>query len=201
MGRITGFKQAFVQGVIASSIFIIVAVVATPTMDEIVEDGKSLQVLRVFERTSRACTKHYKDTGRMATEFASASESDRYALKRYHQLSAKQLYKGWDGPYIQVPITQADNPYGGTVELHNNLSTHPALGFELAGGTLAHEEGQYLVFTRIPEEVAQRLDRHLDMDAASESEALDPQWKTKGRVEYTRENNGTLSLFILKSRD
>lgn len=201
MGRITGFKQALVQGVIASSIFIVVAVVATPTMDEIVEDGKSLQVLRVFERTSRACTSHYKDTNRMATEFASTSESDRYALKMYHQLSTKQLYKGWSGPYIQVPISQADNPYGGTVELHNNLSTHPALGFELSGGKLVHEEGQYLVFTRIPEEVAQRLDRHLDMNSASDSESLDPLWKTKGRVEYTRENNGTLSLFILQSRE
>ena len=188
-----GFRQAVVQGVIASSVFIIVAVVATPTMEEIVEDGKSLKVLRLYERVSEACIRHYRDTNRAAIEFAGSSESDRHNLKRYHQLSQPQLYKGWKGPYIQVPLSMADNPFGGVVELHNSLSTHPALGFELADGTLAEEDGQYLVLTRIPEEVAVRLDRHLD------GEEQDSAWREKGRVEYSKAAGGTLSLFILKS--
>ncbi|MFT7619864.1 MAG: hypothetical protein ACI97A_003521 [Planctomycetota bacterium] len=196
MSRMSGIRQAIVQGFIASSIFIVVAIVATPTMNEIVEDGKSLKILRLYERLSVACAKHHKDTGKVASEFASSSESDRRNLKMYHQLSVKQLYSGWQGPYIQTPISQSDNPFGGSVELHNNLSTHPALGFELADGTTAHEGGQYLVLTNIPEEVAERLDRHLDSSLAN-GDKLTADWETKGRVEYSQENGGTLSLFIL----
>lgn len=196
MKRISGIKQAIIQGVIASSVFIIVAVVATPAMDEIVEDGKSLKVLRLYERLSIACTQHHQDTGKLASEFSSSSESDRRNLKMYHQLSLNQLYAGWQGPYIQTPISQADNPFGGKVELHNNLSTYPALGFELSDGTLAHEEGQYIVMTGIPAEVARRLERHLDA-VPEDSESLPENWRTTGRVEYTKDDQGTLSLFIL----
>lgn len=196
MSRISGIRQAIVQGTIASSIFIIVAVVATPAMDEIVEDGKSLKVLRLYERLSAACGRHKEDTGRLASEFSSSSQSDRRNLKMYHQLSTKQLYAGWNGPYIQMPVSPADNPFGGKVELHNNLSTSPALGFELKDGKLAHEAGQYLVLTQIPEEVARRLERHIDF-VDGEDRELSPDWRTKGRVEYTNDDGGTLSLFIL----
>ncbi len=196
MSRMNRIKQAVVQGSIATSIFVVVAIVATPTMDEIIEDGKSLKVLRLFERVSGACTRHYKDTGKAATEYSSSSESDRHNLKMYHHLSKEQFYSGWNGPYIQVPLSQADNPFGGVVQIHNNLSTHPALGFELDGGVLAHEDGQYLVLTQIPQDVAERLDRHLDQKGDDKT-SMSPDWKTKGRVEYTSADGGTLSLFIL----
>jgi hypothetical protein len=174
------------------------AVVATPAMDTLIQDEKALTVLKLLQRVTEASEKHYEDCGQLALEFSSPTPSHAYGQKRYHHLSMEQFYEGWNGPYLMVPISSADNPFGGSVQLRNNLSSHPALGFELDDGP-AHEEGQYLSISKVPLDIAARIDAYYDgkNDDGSPASA---NWQTEGKVEYSAEDDGSLNVFILRSR-
>jgi hypothetical protein len=172
----------------------LLALVATPSYEGIVEEERALRVREVIDAVEAGCRRHHADTGKLALEYAPSGESDAYNAKRYHHLSAPQLYAGWKGPYISLGLSRADNPWGGTIELRDNLSTHPALGFELAGGLLMHERGQYLMLTQVPEESARLIDTAYDGESGE-------GWGAKGRVEYVLDDGGTLSIFILAAGD
>ena len=181
-----------VKVLITASILALSMIVATPVMDAIVADEQALRILRLLERVDQATRRHHADTKRIALEYAAPNAKHAFAQKRYHHLSMEQLYSDWQGPYLRVPLSQADNPFGGMVELHNNLSDNPALGFSLLTGSRAEEDGQYLVLTQVPENIALKLDAHFD----SRSEEPPANWQDHGRVEWTDEDGGTLSLFI-----
>ncbi len=172
----------------------LLALVATPSYEGIVEEERVLRAREVIDAVDAACRRHHVDTGRLALEYAPKNENDAYNAKRYHHLSAPQLYSGWKGPYISLGLSRADNPWGGTIELRDNLSTHPALGFELDGGLRMHERGQYLLFTQVPAEAARLIDVAFDGESGD-------GWDVKGRVEYVLDDGGTLSIFLLALGD
>lgn len=179
---------------ICLSFFGVAFLVATPSMESIVEEERVTRVQELVVRLEEACRRHHQDTGKLALEYAARDETDQFNARRYHHLSAVQLYTGWKGPYIAMALNLGDNPWGGRIELRDNLSTHPALGFELEGGRLAHERGQYLVLTGVPESSARLVDAALDR-------ALGEGWDARGRVEYVLDDGGTLSILLLALAD
>ncbi|MCB9832739.1 MAG: hypothetical protein H6807_09715 [Planctomycetes bacterium] len=179
---------------IVTSFLALVVLVATPSYENVLEEDRALAVKDLVTRVEAACRRHHQDTGKLALEYAARNEEDSYNAKRYHHLATAQLYAGWQGPYLDLPLSQADNPWGGTVELRDNLSTHPALGFELAGGKLAHERGQYLLLTGVPEASARIVERVFDGEPGE-------SWADSGRVEYVVDDGGTLSIFLLALGD
>lgn len=190
----SGVRRVLPFVFIVVSFFGVVLMVATPSYKGVLEEDRVLRLSELVDRTEAACSRHYQDTGHLALEYAPADENDAYGAKRYHHLSMPQLYKGWAGPYIALGLSRADNPWGGTIELRDNLSTHPALGFELAPGQLAHERGQYLMLTAIPEEAARLIDQVIDGTGTE-------NWTGQGRVEYVLDDGGTLSIFLLATGD
>jgi len=178
---------SLIEVIVAVSILVILAGIAIPVVSKQVEKAKSGNILTLADTLRSACERYKSDTGEYATEYSEKS----YTASKYHQLSLKQTSPtGWDGPYIDHPLTRGDNPYDGECYMYANLtggSIKPN-GFDLTGsGTVTHTgDGNFIGFAGIPESVAEKVDKAFD-------ESVPGNWKTTGRVEYS---SGKLAIYV-----
>ncbi len=129
-------------------------------------------ILELVNTLTRAATQHHADTGRCAREYSGAN----FQGREFHQLSCPQGYPGWNGPYIDHPLSFHDNPFGSYVNLYKCLDEGGTNKPRVQGNSSAGR--QYIAFGSIPEEVARNVDEILDRD-------MEPgDWKTSGRVRY-----------------
>ena len=182
---------SLIEIIVAVSILVILAGIAIPVVSKQVDKAKAGKILSLVETLRSACERYRADTGDYATEYSEKSYTD----DKYHRLALKQSLDGWDGPYIDHPLTRGDNPFDGTCYLYANLtggSVKPN-GFDLLGrGRVTHKgNGNFLGLSGITEEVAQRVDEALDRGVPGD-------WKSTGRVEYS---GGKLAIYISGGTD
>lgn len=178
---------SLIEIIVAVSILVVLAGIAIPVIANQVDKAKAAKILNLAETLRGACERYRGDTGQYCREYTRSTANNN------HRLSINQAaINGWDGPYIDHPLTRGDNPYGGHIYIYNNLTgsgggVRPN-GFDLTGGgAVTHMgPGNFVGFRDIPQEVAELVDEALD-------EGLPGSWDTRGRVEWY---NNRLSLYL-----
>lgn len=136
-------------------------------------DERSPQVVQLVEGLRRACARYRIDTCGYATELTSHA-----ALP--HELSADPGVAGWRGPYIETPLSSAQNPWGGRIDLYDEVRTNGWLdGFDVDGdgGLDALGAANMLVLESVPAPGASAVDAALERGVPGE-------WMKSGRVRY-----------------
>jgi hypothetical protein len=157
------------------------------------QDGQASKILAVADTLKKAADKHYADTGRLAVEY-SPTAAGAYTNAASHQLSMQQTYANWRGPYLDHPLTRADNPFQGAIYVYASLNlSQTGGGFNLTGGgSNTHTgNGQTAVLYGVPVAVAQRVNDALDKN-------IPGAWEATGRVEFTAAG-GILAIYLMSS--
>jgi general secretion pathway protein G len=144
--------------VVAVAIMAILAGVVAYSSRGVIDRGKVGKVLTLNEGLKQACATYYVDVGTYAHEYSGYGATDR-------QLSAAQAFAGWKGPYIEQPLTAAQNPYGGTIHLFDNVQSNGWLpGFDVDGDGTDDVAGaaNMLYLSGVPAEAQSALDDALD---------------------------------------
>lgn len=151
-----------------------------------VERGKTGKVTQLVDNLRTACAAHHVDTGSYAYEYSG------YATA-YRKLSGTQTTTGWRGPYIESPLTAAQNPFGGSIHLYNTVTANGWLtGFDCDGDGTEEVTGSanMLWLSGVPSAAAQAIDNAFDS-------GIGGTWSNSGRVRYT---SGNSQLYVLVYR-
>lgn len=163
----------------------ILAAIVIPQMSSASENAKVSKVLQIVDTLRTASQAHYADTSRLAVEYSNSTDTAE------RQLSVPQSESNWKGPYLTHPLADGDNPYGGIVRVYRSFSDGPVhpVGFDLIGrgSDTATGDGQWVMFTLIPEGIAQEVDAAIDRGVGG-------VWSNTGRVEW---QNDTLMIFLM----
>ena len=188
--RNAGFT--LIELVVAIAVIALLAGIVIPMVGDVQEDAKVSKMIAIYETCRKAVVAHKTDTGRLATEYSGSS----YQGAQYHHLSLPQTYTGWKGPYIDHPLTQADNPFEGFVYIYNSFNGGAAKPssnrFQLTGssGPALTGAGQFLAFSKVPQAVAQKVDDAID-------KGIPGTWSRYGKVEWSSSNGGTLIFYLM----
>ena len=177
---------SLIEVIVAVSILVILAGIAVPVISSQVEKAKVGKIVSLVETLRGACDRYKADMGTYPREIGTSRKDT------YHLLSLKPKNDtNWDGPYIDHPLADMDNPFGGDVYLYDNLTGSKVTpkGFDLLGsGKKTHTgDGNFIGFTDIPQDIAEMVDEALD-------QGVKGNWKTTGRVEY---QNNKLAIYLL----
>ena len=165
----------------------LLAAVIAPNVSSATDDAKAARIMATVDVLRSGVSTHYMHTGRGALEYGGPS----WTQVNQHQLSMPQTTSGWKGPYIDHPLSHADNPFGGNVLVYTSFSSGRAGGgFDLLGGgsNTVTGNGQHVEFHSVPEAIAQLVNDTLDADIAGD-------WKTTGRVEWAS-SGSALVVFL-----
>ena len=177
-----------IEVVVVIAVIALLAGLVVPTVVGVSDDTKASKVLAVYDSIKKACERHYAHTSTTAREFTNSRNNNR------HELSITQNTNGWKGPYLDHPLTQADNPFGGHIMVYETFTQgggNAPRGFDLLGGgtNTASGNGQYVMFYNVPESTAQAVNDALDNGVAGD-------WMTTGRVRYVSRSR-RLNMFLL----
>ncbi len=163
----------------------ILAAIVIPGAAGAAEDAKAAKILATVDAVRTAVNTHYMHTNQLAIEYS----GQQYAAAGNHQLSLTQTYKGWSGPYLDHPLSAADNPFG-ELFVYRNFNGVANGGFDLTGGggNTATGNGQYIVFNGVPDTVARSVNDTLDSGITA------GDWKATGQVEW---RNNRLAVFLM----
>lgn len=166
------------------AIIIALAAIIVPMVGSAKRDGQAAELLQVIDSLRGACMKYHSDTGTLPIEVSTS------ATVANHKLSLAQSITGWKGPYLDHSISAGDNPFGGSVEVLDNLSTVPG-GFDLLGGgtNTATGPGSCVRFTNVPADIHLLIEAALDQGVAGTN-------TTTGRVKYTA-TGGVMTVYLM----
>lgn len=167
----------------------ILAALIIPQASEAAGDAKVSRIIRLVDSVRTAVQAHHADTGRLAREFSNSTATGE------HHLSINQSYHNWGGPYIDRPLSDGENPFGGIVRVYDRFDAgqaHP-VGFDLIGrgADTATGAGQFILLTQINESVARSIDAILDR-------GVNGDWRNTGRCEWS---NNNVMIFLMDIPD
>ncbi len=167
----------------------ILAALIIPQVSEAAGDAKVGRLIRLIDATRTAVQAHHADTGRLSREFSNSTATGE------HQLTLKQTYNNWNGPYLDRPLSGAENPFGGIVRVYDRFDAGPAhpVGFDLVGrgSDTSTGAGQYLLITEISETVGRQIDAMIDRGVSGD-------WRVTGRCEWA---NNSAMIFLMDVQD
>ncbi|MEZ5965420.1 MAG: prepilin-type N-terminal cleavage/methylation domain-containing protein [Planctomycetota bacterium] len=188
---VAGFT--LMEVVVVVAILALLAGVVVPVFRSVQQDGQASKILAVVDTLKKATEKHFADSGRLAIEY-SPSPAGAYTGATHHRLSIVQTYANWRGPYLDHPLTRADNPFQNAVYVYQSLAiSQTGGGFNLTGGPADTHTGtgQCVVFYGVPDTVAKRVDEALDKNIPGD-------WQATGRAEYN--GNGVLAVYLMSGQ-
>lgn len=144
--------------------------------------------LRLSDRVQEACRRHRDDAGILAIEVAAADAGAAETTASFHRLAMHQSYAGWQGPYLDHPLSLAENPFGGGLHLRSDWGQIADLGFDLDRAGF----GQFLVLEGVPEGSARQIDERIDHSGVSATTLS--VWQRHGRVAWTPDGDGRLLI-------
>ncbi len=167
----------------------ILAALIIPQLSEAAGDAKVSRLIQLVDAIRTAAQAHHADTGKLAREFSNSTATHE------HQLSIEQTYHNWNGPYLDRPLSNTENPFGGVVRIYDRFDDGPAhpVGFDLVGrgSDTATGAGQFLLITEINETVGSQIDAILDRGVSGD-------WRSTGRCEWA---NNSAMIFLMDLRD
>jgi general secretion pathway protein G len=173
-------KKGFtlIELMVVIAIIGILGVVITPVVGKAIQKAKAAKAIAAIGSVTLACEMYYMDTGQYAEEYSFS------AGPTYHRLSTDPTVTGWDGPYIKAPFTPSTNPFDGLTSVFSNLdwshiSSIPD-GFDLdSDGTVDTDGlGNFLLFSNVPQTLAERIDNALDATNGAAN------WNARGQVKF-----------------
>lgn len=176
---------------IACGLLVALAGVVGPAGGKWTPQQKADQIVSATTSLERACFRHYADVRSTAIEFSGHDAS----VENYHELTHSLGHPRWTGPYIDEPLSSADNPCGGEVFLYGDLKggvASPAGGFDptRSGRDTVTDKGQFVAFTQVPEDVARLVEKSIDGNLDEFS------WTTTGRCEYDARSQSLMVLLL-----
>ncbi len=169
--------------IVAVSILSILAGALAMRAGGMIEKGKSGKVINLISTLKTACAAYNVDTGNFAREYSGYAAAHR-------KLSGTQTEAGWSGPYIEGPLTHAQNPFGGSMHLYDSVVAGSWItGFDVdADGTDdVTSSGCMLYLSGVEADEAERIDGAIDI-------GLSGTWSDSGRVVYQA---GSKRLLVL----
>ncbi len=165
-----------IEIVIAVAVLALIVGVVAMRAGGLISKGKSTSVLQLTDTLKVACASYHADTNQFPWEYSGYAATDR-------KLSGTQTIAGWSGPYLEKPLTNGSNPYGGTVHMYAYANVNGNDGFDTdADGTVdVTANACTLWFTGVPEAEAKAIDATLD-------KGLGGTANTGGRVEWNTSN-------------
>lgn len=169
--------------IVAVSILSILAATLALRSGGMIAKGKNGKIINLISTLKTACALHHADTGNFAYEYSGYGNSHR-------KLSGNQTTTGWDGPYIEAPLTHKQNPYNGSMHLYNSVTANSWLtGFDIDGdgNNDVTSSGNMLWMSNVPEDAAQSINDSIDA-------GIPGTWSSTGRVRY---NSSSKHLYVL----
>ncbi|MBN3040803.1 MAG: prepilin-type N-terminal cleavage/methylation domain-containing protein [Candidatus Omnitrophica bacterium] len=149
-------KKSFtlIELILVVAIVAILAGLIAPIIRGARQDAQISRMIDTGEALYKASRLFYSDTGTLPADI--------------DDLLADRGISGWDGPYIEKPLTPKDHPYGGLCYLTNRTVT-----------TIGVREQRYVLyaFWNIDSSFAKRVN-----DAVEPGEGL--IWAMTGKVQY-----------------
>jgi len=163
-------ELAVVLGVIGLLVGLLV-----PGVTGSLREGRAARIVDLYGKLARASQAYFTDTERLPIELGTAGDPSPSA----HHLCFAQNFAGWNGPYLEAPLTPATARGGRVLLLDRTDSALYATGpFDLLGdGNLTAGRASVLLLSAIEEGLAKRVDSALDR-------GLPGPWESTGRVKY-----------------
>ncbi|MBI2264425.1 MAG: prepilin-type N-terminal cleavage/methylation domain-containing protein [Armatimonadetes bacterium] len=171
MKKCRGFT--LVELLVVVAVIFILASLFIPSAGSLIDRSKAAKICANQKNLQSGCIAHYTDTGRYAYE-VDVTESG--VGVNEHQLSMRQTYGGWAGPYMDRPLNWNDNPFNQDIDIGQDLSTW-AGNFDLDrnGSLEAVGPGNLIIMQGIPDTAALRVDAALDGTGPG-------SWRDRGQV-------------------
>ncbi len=173
---------SLIELVITMTIMAILVGVVSMRSGTLTNKAQASKIASTADTYKKACEMYFGDTGQSALEYTN------YTGATYHRLSQNPTITGWNGPYIERPISTAENPMNTTVHLYSNIVYANGNGFDLDGDGTADvangAAGNTLCFWGITDTLGQAVDAMIDRTPA----AVGTAWQDRGRVEWQAGN-------------
>lgn len=180
-------RASFMPALIGLAFLSLLAGAAVPAARQSNDAGQARKIVALAERVEGAAQRHQRDTGRLAIEIAAETPDDVAVASSFHRLGQRQRYPGWQGPYLDHPLTLADSPVERVVAVLSRDADLRSRGFSVNAES---GFGQYLVMEGISRHTAHLVERRLDPGVEEDPTA----WRRQGRVQWQEEKESLLII-------
>jgi prepilin-type N-terminal cleavage/methylation domain-containing protein len=163
--------------VIALAVIAMIVGVVAVRSGGVINKGKTSRVIQLIDTLKKASAQYHADTNQMPWEHAGGSLANR-------KLSGTQTIAGWQGPYLESPLTTAMNPSGGSINLYASVAVQGNAGFDIDGDAANDitAAGCTLWMSGLTQADAQAIDNVFDKGVRG-------NWYSSGRVKWNSSNN------------
>lgn len=172
--RTAGFS--LLEIVIALAVIAMIVGVVAVRSGGVMNKGKATRVIQLVDTLKKGSAQYHTDTNQMPWEHMSGSAANR-------KLSGTQTIAGWQGPYIESPLTSGMHPASGTLHMYNTSVVNGNTGFDTdSDGTLdVTDNCCTLWLDNMTQQDAQAVDNAFD-------KGLTGNWYDGGRVKWNSTN-------------
>lgn len=173
--RASGFS--LLEIVIALAVIAMIVGVVAIRSGGVINKGKTSRVIQLVDTLKNASAQYHTDTNQLPWEYAGSAAVNR-------KLSGTQTIAGWQGPYMESPLTTSMNPSLGSINMYATVNVQGNAGFDVdADGTNDFTgAGCTLWLSGITQADAQAIDAAFDRGLAG-------NWFDTGRVKWNSSNN------------
>lgn len=168
--------------VIALAVIAMIVGVVAIRSGSVINRGKTSKVMQLVDTLKKASAQYHVDTNEMPWEYSAHTAVNR-------RLSGTQTIAGWQGPYLETPLSSGMHPSNGTIHMYNTSVVNGNDGFDLDGdGTNdVTSNACTLYLSGMTQADAQAIDNSFD-------KGIPGTWSTTGRVRWNSTNS---NFFVL----
>jgi prepilin-type N-terminal cleavage/methylation domain-containing protein len=178
--RNAGFS--LLEIVIALAVIAMIVGVVAIRSGGVINKGKATRVVQLIDTLKKAAAQYHADTNRFAIERMNGNLANR-------DLSGTQTVAGWQGPYLESPLTAGMHPSSGTMHLFDTSVVNGNTGFDIDGNGVLDvtDSCNTLWLNNVTQVDAQAIDTVFDKGIAG-------NWYDSGRVKW---NSTTSQCWVL----